>query len=309
MKKNQLAGFDRALMSQRFAAPRFLAASLLSGCLSLIVVQAGASETDTCSESLTIESSAQEPIKSERMLEEARATALRRALIDAMQRGTGIEVATSSRSVTTSTLRSIDLETTDKTVLRAKGRLKSWSIVRDEIVTGPDAQESIELLVKAEVCISPDYRAPVVVAFGDLILPGDYQRPHFKDRLAEAFPPSELIKPTMGSPDTTYYDVLVDAIVSVNLEIIDNTAKIAVLERFRSGAATTSLPPGFKRVTVTVVAKAARFFDDLEIFEIVERRRQVGLDVDPSPAVAPLIDEALSQAAEALHARLVEAEL
>lgn len=270
---------------------------------------ANAGASNVCEESVVIEATAREAASAARSADETRTVAVRRALIDAMQRGAGVEVASSRKSVTTATMRSVKQSTNEKTVIRSRGQIKDWTIVSEDLLIDPTGERVTVVKIEAEVCLSDSFRPPLVVAFGEVILPEPYRRLQHRGQLADAFPLSERLRPTMAEPAGTYYDILVAAEATVDVDTIDNTESIKILKRLRGDAGGGSLPPGFKVVKITAIARGVRFFDDMEILEVVERRRQVGLQVDPTQATNDLIVEALIEAARQLHSRILNGDL
>lgn len=228
----------------------------------------------------------------------ARQSAIRHGVVDALQRAAGAEIARGSQVATTSTLSSIERETSEHIVIRSGGRVMGWEVTGEERreIEGMDSA-ALVVTLKVEVCPSMDRPAPLVLAIGSIADASPELDAVLRARLAEAFAGSEALQVVRDLPRDAYHDLRIELDHTAERREIDNTDNAAILSRFRNPEILDESALRYQLVTVSVTLSAVRFVDRQTISYSIQRRGRLPPDAPTEAMVAALLSEAALLAA------------
>ncbi len=228
----------------------------------------------------------------------ARQSAIRHGVVDALQRAAGAEIARGSQVATTSTLSSIERETSEHLVIRSGGRVMGWEVTGEEQreIEGMDSA-ALVVSLRVEVCPTMDRPAPLVLAIADIADLPPEPSSALRARLAETFAASEALQVVRDLPRDAYHDLRIELDYAAERREVDNTGNAAILSRFRDPALIDESALRYQLVTVSVTLSAVRFVDRRTISQTIERRGRLPIDAPADAMIAELVTEAALLAA------------
>lgn len=274
--------------------------------LNLPPVWAKAQGQRDCAKHKTISVAAVESLGDAISYDDARQAAIRQALIQAVRQVSGIDVATSFRSVGTTTTRSIGIDAKRKMTTQSAGHVSEWHVVKEVVKGNGERTKHLQIVLSATICQGLSRDVEQIVAFAPVALPENIAVPGLRQIMSASFPLSDQFNITLESPKEAYYDILVSGrVITANVEVVDNRQKIRTLQRFLPDDGVAEIPARVRRVTVRVMAKATRFTGGPTLVETVERTESIAPQADPVPVQAKLIREALAASVTALYNELL----
>jgi len=235
----------------------------------------------------------------------ARRSAIRLAVVDALQQAAGADISRSSQTTTTSSRTAIERETREHLVVRSGGRVTGWEVTNEQIITDTDDDgRLLRVTLRVDVCPSPDAVARLVVSIADPVPLASGISQEIRARLAEFYSYYDNLTVVRKRPQDTFHDVRIEFDHTVAIEDRDNSDKADTLKKFGGSDLLDDRALRFQLVTVTTTAKAVRFVDEVTSSQTVERRRRIPFDAPTEEAVQDLILEASMMAGRAVGEKL-----
>jgi len=293
---------------------RSLGLGAVASVLSLTAAPAAAEKPDspapTCGSPQTVE--LQRSVRFSESSERgyARQSAIRLAVVDALQQATGADISRSTQTATTSSSTAIERKTREHLVVRSGGRVIGWEVTGEETSTDADGDgRLLRVALRVEVCASPDKAVQLVVAIADARPSASGVSREVRARLAEAYAGQNYLRVTRNKPQDAFHDVRIEFDHTIVIEEVDNSDKADTLKKFGGLDLLDEAALHFQLVTVTTTARAVRFVDETTISDTVERRRRVSIDAPTAGAVRHLLVEASVMAGHQIGAKLGAGEL